>query len=158
MIVRESSSMSATSLSTATVINPLIEICKDGEAGFREAGERVKGSDFKTLFGELSLQRADFARELQVLVQTLGEEAETSGTLGGAMRRGLLDLKAALTQGNEHTILVECERGEDAAVAAYQEALQHGDLPHDVRAVLRQQYMGIQAAHDRVRDLRDRTQ
>lgn len=150
--------MSTTTQSIASVLNSLIETCKDGQEGFRAAAENVKSADFKSLFSELSMQHQQYAGELQRLVIDLGEGAETSGSFGGAVRRGWLDLKSALTNGDEHAILVECERGEDAAVAEYRDALEHDDLPANVRAVIRQQFMGIQAAHDRVRDLRDRSQ
>jgi uncharacterized protein (TIGR02284 family) len=150
--------MSTTTRSIASVLNSLIETCKDGQEGFRSAAENVKSADFKSLFSELSMQRQQFAGELQRLVLSLGEKAETSGSLGGALRRGWMDLKAAITSGDEHAILVECERAEDAAVAEYREALDHDDLPDNVRSIIRQQFMGVQAAHDRVRDLRDRFQ
>lgn len=148
--------MSASSTSIASVLNSLIQICQDGAEGFRCAADNVKTSDFKSLFSELSLQRQEFTGELQALVRHAGEDAETAGTVSGALHRGWLDLKAAITRGEEHPILVECERGEDATVAAYHEAIEHGDLPIEVRAVVRQQFMGVQIAHDRVRDLRDR--
>ena len=150
--------MSTTTTSIASVVNSLIEICKDGQEGFRSAAENVKDADFKSLFSELSLQRQQFVTELQTLVRELGQEAETNGSVAGAIHRGWMDLKAAITSGDEHSILAECERGEDAAVEDYREALEHEDLPHNLRAVIRQQYMGVQAAHDRVRDLRDRFQ
>ena len=109
--------MSKTTKSIASVLNSLIETCKDGQEGFRTAAENVKSTDFKELFSELSIQREQFAGELQRLVLGLGEEVETSGSFGGTLRRGWMDLKAAITGGDEHAILVECERGEDAAVA-----------------------------------------
>ena len=151
--------MSTTTKSIASVLNSLIETCKDGQEGFRTAAENVKSTDFKELFSELSIQREQFAGELQRLVLGLGEEVETSGSFGGTLRRGWMDLKAAITGGDEHAILVECERGEDAAaVAEYRDALEHDELPSNVRHVIQQQYMSVQAAHDRVRDLRDRFQ
>jgi uncharacterized protein (TIGR02284 family) len=150
--------MSTTTKSIASVLNSLIETCKDGQEGFRSAAENVKSTDFKELFSELSIQREQFAGELQHLVLGLGEEVETSGSFGGTLRRGWMDLKAAITGGDEHAILVECERGEDAAVAEYRDALEHDELPSNVRHVIQQQYMSVQAAHDRVRDLRDRFQ
>ena len=78
------------------------------------------------------MQRQQIATELQTLVLGLGEEAQTSGSFGGVLRRGWMDLKAAITSGDEHTILVECERGEDAAVAAYRDALEHEELPSEL--------------------------
>ena len=149
-------SMSTTTTSIASVLNSLIETCKDGQYGFQSAAEKVKNADFKTLFNELSMQRQEYVAELQRLVSSVGEEAEKSGSLAGTLHRGWIDIKAALSSGDEHTILAECERGEDSAVAEYRDALEHDELPVNVRAVIRQQYMGVQAAHDRVRDLRDR--
>jgi uncharacterized protein (TIGR02284 family) len=67
-----------------------------------------------------------------------------------------MDLKAALTKDEEHAVLVECERGEDAAVAEYREAIEHDELPFNVRQTIEQQYASVLASHDRVRDLRDR--
>jgi uncharacterized protein (TIGR02284 family) len=148
--------MSTATKSIASVLNTLIETCKDGQEGFRSAFQDVKNVDLKSLFSELSMQRQQFAGELQTLVRDLGEEMETEGSFGAAFRRGWMDLKAALTDGNEHGILVECERGEDSAVAEYREALDHGDLPLDIRNVIQQQYIVVQASHDRIRDLRDR--
>jgi len=52
----------------------------------------------------------------------------------------------------------ECEHGEDFAVSEYQDALTHEELPVSIRTVIAQQSMGVKAAHDRVRDLRDRSQ
>lgn len=150
--------MSTTTTSIASILNSLIETCKDGQEGFRAAAEAVKNADFKSLFGELSIQRQQFVTELQALVRVLGEDVEKTGSIAGALHRGWIDLKSALTSGDEHSVLAECERGEDSAVAEYREALEHDDLPQSVRAIIRQQYMGVQAAHDRVRDLRDRFQ
>jgi uncharacterized protein (TIGR02284 family) len=48
----------------------------------------------------------------------------------------------------------ECERGEDAAKAAYEAALQKS-LPADVRTLVERQYQGVKANHDRVRNLRN---
>ena len=150
--------MSMTTRSITSILTSLIEICKDGEEGFRSAAESVKRIDLKELFSQLSIQRQQFAGELQHLVLGFGEEVEATSSFGGALRRIWMDLKAAITGGDEHTILVECERGEDAAVAEYCHALDQDELPPGVRHVIQQQYMSVQAAHDRVRDLRDRFQ
>jgi uncharacterized protein (TIGR02284 family) len=57
-------------------------------------------------------------------------------------------------QMSEHAVLAECERGEDAAKAAYEAALQK-NLPADVRTLVERQYQGVKANHDRVRNLRN---
>lgn len=150
--------MSTTTTNIASVLNSLIEICRDGQEGFESAANNVKNVDYKSLFSELSVQRQLFITELKEQVAALGEDSEKSGSLTGALHRGWIDLKASLTSGDEHAVLAECERGEDAAVAEYRDALEHPELPVRVREVIQRQFAGVQAAHDRVRDLRDRTQ
>lgn len=150
--------MNATSISIASVLNRLIETCKDGQDGFRFAADDVKSADLKSLFHELSDQRAQFATELQHLVSDIGEIPEEGGSVSAVLHRGWIELKSTLTSGDEHAILSECERGEDSAVEAYRDALDHDEMPDTIRGVIRQQFMGVQAAHDRVRDLRDRFQ
>lgn len=149
--------MSTSFTSIASVLNSLIEICKDGQQGFSDAAETVKNPDYKSLFSELASQRLLYIGELRRLVLSLGESVEEHGSVAGAVHRGWLDLKAALSSGDEHAVLAECERGEDFAVARYKVAVAHDEMPENIRATIEQQYMGVQAAHDRVRELRDRT-
>ena len=149
--------MSTTTTSIVSVLCSLIETCKDGQEGFREAAENVTDLDYKSLFTGLANQRQLYTGELRRMLLAMGESVEDSGSVAGAVHRGWMDLKGALTSGSEHAILAECERGEDSAVARYREALEHDDLPGNIRRVIDQQYAGVQAAHDRIRDLRDRT-
>ena len=55
---------------------------------------------------------------------------------------------------NEHAVLAECERGEDAAKAAYEAALRKTCRPM-LRTLVERQYQGVKANHDRVRNLRN---
>jgi len=141
-------------MNTTKTLNHLIEICKDGQDGFRESGKNAKHSDLTTLFGNYSQQRATFASELHQLVTQLGEEPETTGSTAAAAHRGWIDLKSAITNGSDHAILVECERGEDYAVSAYHTALEES-LPENVRSVVASQSADVQSAHDDVRNRRD---
>lgn len=141
---------------TTSTLNSLIETLKDGQAGFRAAAEDVESSNLRALFSEYSLQRSKFAGELQALARSLGEkDPEDSGSVSGALHRGWIDLKSALSSKDEHAILAECERGEDSAVAEYEKALAETGLPANVQETIRKQYGEVKAAHDRVRDLRD---
>ncbi|HEV8591938.1 MAG TPA: PA2169 family four-helix-bundle protein [Pyrinomonadaceae bacterium] len=135
-------------------LNGLIETCKDGLEGFKLAAEELERTDLKTLFYEFSQQRARFFGELQSLVSQLGGDPEESGSFAGTVHRGWMNLKTALIGKDEAAILNECERGEDSAKNAYKEALQTA-LPANVVDVLQTQYASVQAAHDRVKALRD---
>jgi len=137
-----------------STINGLIETCKDGQEGFKQAAEGVQNSELKTLFYNLGQQRAQFTGELQTLVRELGGDPENSGSFSGALHRGWINIKSAVTGQDEGAILNECERGEDVAKNAYKEAFEQ-NLPANVSSVLQTQYSAVQAAHDKVKQLRD---
>jgi len=142
--------MSTTIDAVATRLNELIETCKDGEEGYRLAAETVKNADLKKMFSNLSMQRRQFAGELQDMVRALDAAPEQSGTTAGAMHRGWMRLRAALTHGEEKAILTECERGEEAAVAQYQAALHDEGIAGELREMLELQAMGVKGAYEQV--------
>jgi uncharacterized protein (TIGR02284 family) len=138
-----------------STINNLIETLKDGQEGFKQAAEGVKDPQLKSLFNEYSLQRARFATELQSQARSLGEpEPETSSTAAGALHRAWINLKSAVTRGDDHASLAECERGEDSAVEQYKKAVDD-NLSAQLREMVSRQYAEIKNAHDRIRNLRD---
>ncbi len=139
-----------------STINGLIETLKDGQAGFKQASEAVKDSNLKSLFSEYSLQRSRFAGELQAQAVQLGEaQPENGSSASGAIHRAWINLKSAVTSGDEHAILAECERGEDSAVAGYKEAMEDDALSAPVREIVSRQYREVKSAHDRIKQLRD---
>jgi uncharacterized protein (TIGR02284 family) len=139
------------------IIENLIETLKDGQEGFKQAAESVKDPQLKSVFDEYSRQRARFVSELRSQAQSLEErESKPSGSAAGALHRGWINLKSALTRGDDHAILAECERGEDSAVEQYKKALDNG-LSAPVQQIVSRQYTQVKQAHDRVKSLRDAT-
>jgi uncharacterized protein (TIGR02284 family) len=133
----------------------LIETLKDGQEGFKQAAEGVKDLQLKSLFDGYSRQRSGFARELQIQAQSLGQvEPKTSGSAAGALHRAWINLKSAVTSGDDHAILAECERGEDSAVEEYKKAIDDR-LSAPLREIVSRQYAEIKKAHDAIRNLRD---
>jgi uncharacterized protein (TIGR02284 family) len=66
-----------------------------------------------------------------------------------------MSIKGMLTGHSPHQILEETERGEDLSLKRYQDALSSNDLPAELRIILEQQYQEVEAAHARIRTLRD---
>lgn len=137
-----------------STLNGLIETCKDGQDGFKTAAEGVERSDLKSTFYELGQQRSKFAGELQNLVRELGGDPEDTGSISASLHRGWINIKSAVTGQDDGSILNEAERGEDAAKKAYKDALAQ-NLPKNVTDVVQTQATAVNAAHDKVRDLRD---
>ena len=103
-----------------SVIDGLIQTLKDGQEGFKQAAEGVKAPQLKLLFNECSRHRSQFATELQNQARSLGRsQPEESGSAAGTWHRTWINLKSAITSGDDHAILAECERGEDSAVEQY---------------------------------------
>ena len=138
-----------------SVLNNLIETCKDGELGFKTAAEGLKSADTKSKFLEYSRQRGEMVRELQNEVRRLGGDPEKSGSVSGSLHRGWLDIKSAITGKDDHAIVAEAERGEDVAKSAFESALKES-LPVSAQTLVQQQAAKVRQAHDFVRDLRDR--
>jgi uncharacterized protein (TIGR02284 family) len=135
-------------------LNDLIETCRDGENGFQTAANHVKNSDLHKLFSKYSIQRAQFASELESEVRQLGGSPSSTGSVSAAFNRGWMNIKSIVTGGSEDAILAECERGEDAAVQNYQRVLKT-NLPPNVLPVVKHQFTEIKRSHDRIRDLEE---
>lgn len=137
------------------IIQNLIETCRDGQNGYRDAAEHVKDADVRRFFNEQSLQRATFAGELEDIARQLGEsDVDRSGSTAAAMHRAWIDFKANVGMGDDG-VIAAAETGEDAAKKAYEDALKE-DLPADVRSTIERQAQSVIRAHNRVRDIRDR--
>ena len=93
--------------------------------------------------------------DLQQRVARLGGNPDEGGSVAGAVHRGWVNLKAAVSGRTDLAILEECERGEDVAKARYRKALEE-TLAEDIRLVVQRQYDGVIRNHDQIRDLRDR--
>lgn len=138
-----------------SVLNDLIETCEDGEHGFTTAAKDAKDAELGRVFSQYAAQRGNYIRELQERVRALGGDPDKHGSVSGSLHRGWINLKAALTSDEPHAVLAECERGEDAAVANYRDALKNTELDSETRALVQRQAAGVQEAHDRVKQLRD---
>jgi uncharacterized protein (TIGR02284 family) len=135
-----------------STLNTLLETTKDGEHGFRTCAEAVTNPRLKTMFEDAARRCDGGAAELQAKI--LGGEPATSGTASGALHRAWTNIKSSITGMDEYAVLTECERGEDVAKSAYEEALNE-DLPMDIKTLVQRQYEGVKANHDRIRQLRN---
>ena len=136
----------------ASTLNQLIQTCKDGEEGFKTAAAAVDDLNLQHLLESYSQQRNEFAAELQVEVQRLDQDPSDSGHVAATLHRGWMDIKSVITGRDEAAVIAECERGEDAAIRTYGQALA-AELPQDLRALVERQFGKIKDAHDQIRSL-----
>jgi uncharacterized protein (TIGR02284 family) len=89
-------------------------------------------------------------------VKALGFETIDPQGLGGVLYAAWINLKGLATGHDVHAILVEAERGEDWCEKTYRTALGK-TLPPEIASIMQKQFEQVQAAHDRMRSLRDAT-
>jgi uncharacterized protein (TIGR02284 family) len=135
-------------------LNDLLEICRDGEYGYRECAEHIKAENLKEVLQRHEQACRDAGMELQALIVQLGGEAEEGGSMSGALHRGWVSVRGILTGYSDQAMMDECERGEDSALASYRKALKQ-ELPLSVRTVVQRQADGAQRNHDEIKALRD---
>ena len=136
-------------------LNDLVENCKDGEFGFRSCAERAKSDELKSFFARRADRCAASAEELRGVVARLGGTPDDGGSASGALHRGWVSVRTALSLDDDKAVLDECERGEDLAVARYRRALED-PLPADIEAMVRRQYEGALRNHEDIKRLRER--
>jgi len=133
-------------------LNDLIAACKDREQGYRTAAEGASNKDLKALLETYAKQSAGFVAELQAEVSRRGGAPAETGSLTGWLTRGWQHLASVVSGGDDGAVIAGCQRGEEAAQAAYEAALADA-LPNEVRAVVERQYAAVKSGHDRLRAL-----
>jgi len=148
--------MQTTTIATVEILNDLVEINNDRIVGYERALKELKDgdADLKSLFTSMIDESRKIRVDLAGEVQALGGEFEAGTTASGKLYRAWMDVKAVFTGNSRHSILANCEYGEDAAQNAYKEALE-GDLPAYIRTTLEAQKQMLKASHDRIKALRD---
>jgi uncharacterized protein (TIGR02284 family) len=99
------------------VLNDLVMINNDRINGYQRAIKELKSgdSDLKTLFDQMIVESQQIKSDLAHEIQVLHGDVENGTTEMGKIYRAWMEVKAVFTGENRHTILSNCEAGEDAA-------------------------------------------
>lgn len=146
----------ATSESSNRIIGDLIEINNDRVAGFEKVIEDINDEnvDLKGIFAEYAQQSRKNVQELSSIAGSAAH-LEDDKSVSGTLHRVWIDVKSLFGGSDRASILSEAERGEDAIKKAYQDALNESELPLEAQELVRSQAQQINAAHDRIKALRD---
>jgi len=141
---------------TIEVLNDLILINNDRIVGYEKAirASQPGDEDLKVLYATMIAESHRIKIALATEVQTMGAEVDKGTTTGGKIYRAWMDVRAIFGGRDRHTILANCEAGEDATQRAYRMALEH-DLPAFITELLVQQQRALKDSHDEVRAMRD---
>ena len=147
--------MSDTIDKTLFVLHELVTTCKDGEEGYRLAADKERTHEISALLMQYSNQRTHMSLELREKIAQMGKTQHDGSSAAAALFRGWINIRAALSGGESEVVLEDCERGEDAAVRSYEEALKSDFLPPDIRTLVGKQYRDILEARNKIRALKE---
>ncbi len=137
-------------------IKDLIETLEDGRKGFEEAANRLAEDGHGSIaerMRTLSNQRGTFSAELRDIAASDGVQIQEEGSIGGALHRGWMSLKDALTGESAEAILDAVKTGESHAVDEYDDALEDGDVVGTLRDVIARQGEAVRSARDEVEQM-----
>lgn len=141
------------------VLNDLIRINNDRIEGYTKAAEELSKPGYdnaRPMFLEKTNESSVFVNELTAAVARLGGEAAQNTTASGKLYRTWMDLKTAFTGGSAKSVFELCEFGEDAALKAYDEALEDKTFwSEELFNMLTRQREMIRESHDAVKRYRD---
>jgi uncharacterized protein (TIGR02284 family) len=132
------------------VLNSLIETTLDSANGYKEAAENIHEERLRTMFDQRAQRRRELAGQLQQEVRSFGGEPEDDQSMLGKMHNKFVDLKNAVTGGDEKAVINEVERGEDVIKGKFEHALNDEDLPAQCRDVVSRAAQQIRADHDEI--------
>ena len=129
------------------VLNELIVTCRDAARGFQWAADHARDPELQALFRKIAADRHQYVVDLLPHAQRLGGAAEGEGSPAATLHRAWMALKDRLAPDHDHAILVEAERGERAALATYDDAI-NGMLPPETRDLIETQKACVQTAFE----------
>ena len=137
-----------------STINTLIATTIDSINGYENSAKDVDNERFRELFRERANERQRVVEDLRAEVRRLGGNPEDHGSFMGKTHQRFEDLKAAVTGGNDKSIIDEVERGEDYLKEKFESALNSDTLSGEARSVVERCYQSVRSGHDQMSQLK----
>jgi uncharacterized protein (TIGR02284 family) len=137
-----------------STLNTLIATTIDSVTGYENSAKDIENHRFAEIFRQRASERQQVVQELREQVRRLGGDAEDGGSFLGKTHQRFEDLKAAITGGNDESIINEVERGEDYLKDKWQTALQSGELKGESNDLVQRLYQSVKSGHDQMSQLK----
>ncbi len=108
----------------------------DSQEGYHQAAELMEREDLASAFREVAARRHAVGERIAKLLERKGEEAESEGSVEGAIHRWWIRLREKVAAEELQAILVECIRGEKVLLESLQKALESGENSEEVTQIL----------------------
>lgn len=140
---------------TVSTLNDLLQINNDRIQGFDKVEDKVWDSygPLKNDYDQMVRESQEMKSDLLSLIQSKGGEPNDTSTVAGALHRTWIDVKNSLTGDNNESTLENVVFGEKAAIDAYQEALESGNLCPESTVKVADQLLKIKSSYRKFENL-----
>ncbi len=138
-------------------LNELVKINNDRIQGYEKAVEDNEDPQLDDLFRHYIVQSQNFRSQLAehiVRIDGLAVSDATSTDVSSKIHRAWIDIKSAITGKDRSTVLSSVEFGENAAVEAYQNAIEKDHIPAYVKEDLTKQLGELKEAYNKIHALK----
>ena len=137
-----------------STLNTLIATTIDSITGYENSAKNIESERFREIFRARAHERQKVVEELRGEVRRLGGNPEDDGSFMGKAHQRFEDLKAAITGGDDKSIINEVERGEDYIKGKFEAALKADTLSGESRSVVERCYQSVRSGHDQISQLK----
>src|SRR4051795_3984607 len=137
-----------------STLNTLIATTIDSITGYEDSATNIDNERFREIFRQRASERQRIVEDLRTEVRRLGGEPEDGGSFLGKTHQRFEDLKAAVTGGDDQSVINEVERGEDYLKEKFETALNSDALSGESRSVVERCYQSVRSGHDQMSQLK----
>ncbi len=138
-------------------LNELVKINNDRIQGYLKAVEDTEDAQLDHLFNEMVVQSQNFRSQLAdhiVRIDGLAVPDTTSTDTSSKIHRAWIDIKSAVTGKDRDTVLSSVTFGENAAVEAYEAAVENDKLPAYIKEDISAQLSQLKASRDKMEGMK----
>lgn len=142
---------------TVSVLNDLLNITNDRIEGFSKVEDKVweTYSPLKADYDQMVSQSQTMKSELMSLIREKGGDADNTTSTAGAIHRAWIDVKNSFSGDKTESILENVVFGEEAAIDAYQDALDSGDLCPESSRIVSDQLHHLKSSYNKFSNLNE---
>ncbi len=140
--------------STEEQLNSLLTRNYDAEQGYLTVADKIEHPEMKNFMQQNSQDRNSFGHEIKEIMSELNLKPDKGTSLSGDVHRAWINLKELLSQNSDEAILAEAARGEEYAIAAYEETINTPGLSPSHKRILSDHLNSIKKTREQITKLK----
>ncbi|REC44228.1 PA2169 family four-helix-bundle protein [Chryseobacterium pennipullorum] len=143
---------------TVSVLNDLLNITNDRIEGFSKVEDKVwdTHTGLKKDYDQMVSQSQTMKTDLIGLIRERGGDVDNTASMAGALHRAWIDVKNSFAMDKDESTLENVVFGENAAIKAYQDALDSGDLCPESSRVISDHLHHLKSSYAKFENLEER--